>query len=216
MPHLEAASKLLPKDIRVLRLLATANAETGNFSKSFTILNDAISYHPQNLDIYDDAIGIALKAKDPAQALYYRKKSADNNPGNPILRYRLVLSQLERGQPVDAIANCKTILGTSPKFLEAANLLSRILSTHPKEKVRSPQESLALATRLCLISKNRNANHLLSLAYAQANLSKFEEATKNLKLLINVAPPDSKFRKEVEAALVKTKANQPIRNVIWR
>ena len=64
--------------------------------------------------------------------------------------------------------------------------------------------------------KNRNANHLLSLAYAQANLSKFEEATKNLKLLINVAPPDSKFRKEVEAALVKTKANQPIRNVIWR
>ena len=216
MPHLEAASKLLPKDIRVLRLLATANAETGNFSKSFTILNDAISYHPQNLDIYDDAIGIALKAKDPAQALYYQKKSADNNPGNPILRYRLVLSQLERGQPVDAIANCKTILGTSPKFLEAANLLSRILSTHPKEKVRSPQESLALATRLCLISKNRNANHLLSLAYAQANLSKFEEATKNLKLLINVAPPDSKFRKEVEAALVKTKANQPIRNVIWR
>ena len=117
---------------------------------------------------------------------------------------------------MDAIANCKAILGTSPKFLEAANLLSRILSTHPREKVRSPQESLALASRLCLISKNSNANHLLSLAYAQANLSNFKEATKKLKLLTNLAPPESKFTKEVEAALVKTKANQPIRNILWK
>jgi tetratricopeptide (TPR) repeat protein len=216
IPHLQAACQLLPKDIRVLRLLATAYAETGKFSKSFATLDDAISYHPKNLDIYDDAIDIALKAKDPAQALFYRKKSADNIPGNPILRYRLVLFQLEQGQPIDAIANCKIILGTSPKFLKAANLLSRILSTHPTEKVRSPQESLALASRLCLISKNRNANHLLSLAYAQANLGKFEEATKNLNLLTNVAPPDSPFKKEVEAALLKTKANQPIRNVLWK
>lgn len=216
IPPLEAANEILPKDIRVLRLLATAHAETGNFSKSFAILNDAISYHPQNLEIYDDAINIALKAKDMNRTLYYQKKSADNNPENPNLRYRLVLSQLEQGQPLNAIANCKTILGTSPKFLKAANLLSRILSTHPREKVRRPQESLALASRLCLISKNRDANHLLSLAYAQANLSNFEEATKKLKLLTTVAPPDSKFTKEVEAALVKTKSDQPIRNIIWK
>ena len=216
IPQLEAASQLLPKDIRVLRLLATAHAETGKFSKSFAILNDAISYHPQNLDIYNDAIDIAQKANDPIRVLDYQRRSADNNPENPNLRYRLTLSQLEQGQPLDAIANCKAILGTSPKFLEAANLLSRILSTHPREKVRSPQESLALASRLCLISKNSNANHLLSLAYAQANLSNFKEATKKLKLLTNLAPPESKFTKEVEAALVKTKANQPIRNILWK
>ncbi|MDB4440553.1 redoxin domain-containing protein [Akkermansiaceae bacterium] len=216
IPELEAARELLPKDIRILRLLATAHAETGKFSKSFAILNEAISYHPQNLDIYDDAIDIARRANDPIRLLNYQKKTADNNPENPNLRYRLTLSQLEEGQPLDAIANCKTILRTSPKFLEAANLLSRILSTHPKKKVRSPQESLALASRLCLISKNRNANHLLSLAYAQANLRKFDEATKKLKLLTNLAPPGSKFTKEVEAALVKTKASQPIRNILWK
>ena len=216
IPQLEAARELIPKDIRVLRLLATAHAETGKFSKSFAILNNAISYHPQNLDIYDDAIDIARKANDPTLAFDYKKQSADNNPRNPNLRYRLTLSQLEQGQPLEAIANCKTILGTSPKFLEAANLLSRIFSTHSRELVRSPQESLALASRLCLISKNRNASYLLSLAYAQANLKNFEEATKKLKLLTAVAPPDSKFTKEVEAALVKTKAHQPIRNVLWK
>jgi tetratricopeptide (TPR) repeat protein len=216
IPQLEAARELIPKDIRVLRLLATAHAETGKFSKSFAILNNAISYHPQNLDIYDDAIDIARKANDPTRAFDYKKQSADNNPRNPNLRYRLTLSQLEQGQPLEAIANCKTILGTSPKFLEAANLLSRIFSTHSRERVRSPQESLALASRLCLISKNRNASYLLSLAYAQANLKNFEEATKKLKLLTAVAPPDSKFTKEVEAALVKTKAHQPIRNVLWK
>lgn len=216
LTHLEAARQLLPKDIRILRLIATAYAETGNLAESYATFDSTMKLHPQNLDIYDDAIGIALKAKDPAQALNYRQKSVTNNPRNPILRYRLVLFQLEQGQPADAVANCKTILSTSPKFLEAANLLSRILSTHPNEKIRSPEESFALASRLCQLSKNKNANHLLTLAYAQANLGKFEDATNTLNLLTKVAPPDSPFTKEVNAALQKTMANQVIRNPAWK
>lgn len=216
LPYLEAARKLLPKDIRILRLIATAHAETGNLSEAYATLDTTIGLHPQNLDIYDDAIGIALKAKTPAQALNYRQKSVINNPANPALRYRLVLFQLEQSKPAEAIANCKTILGTSPKFLEAANLLSRILSTHPNEKIRSPQESFALASRLCKISKNQNANHLLTLACAQANLGDFKDATQTLNLLTNVAPPDAPFTKSVQTALEKTKAKQPIRNPTWK
>lgn len=215
IPHLQAARQLLPKDIRTLRLLATAHAETDKVSKSFATLDAAISYHPQNLDVYNDAINIALKNQDPAKALEYFKKSSDNNPANPLLRHRLALFQLKQQQPANAIANCKATLGTSPKFLEAANLLSRVFSTHPTKEIRSPQESFALASRLCLISKNKNANYLLSLAYALANLGKFEEATNNLIRLTTIAPLDSNFKKEVDAALLKTKANKPIRNSAW-
>ncbi|MEN8775074.1 MAG: tetratricopeptide repeat protein [Akkermansiaceae bacterium] len=216
IPYLETARQLFPEDIRILRLIATAHAETGDLAQSYATFNATIKMHPKSLEIYDDAIGIALKAKDPAKALLYRQKSVTNNPGNPIIRYRLILLQLEQGNPAEAITNCKTILGTSPKFLEAANLLSRILSTHPDEKVRSPQEAFALASRLCQISKNKNGNHLLTLAYAQANLAKYEDATTTLNLLTLVAPTDLPFTKAVMSALARTKANQPIRAPDWK
>jgi tetratricopeptide (TPR) repeat protein len=213
---LREARKLLPQDIRIVRLLAAGLSETKQLPEALVTLHDTIQEHPENADLREDASRLALENRDPKLALIHLAKTVFLKPTDPVLRYRLILLQLEQGQPAQAIANCKTILGTSPKFLDAANLLSRILSTHPQEKIRSPQEALALASRLNQFSKNRNANHLLTLAYAQANLSQYKAATTTLNQLTKVAPPDSPFTKEVKAALQKTKSNHPIRNPTWQ
>lgn len=213
---LREARKLLPQDIRIVRLLAAGLSETNQLPEAFVTLHDTIQEHPENADLREDAYRLALKNRDPKLALVHLTKTVSLKPTDPILRYRLVLLQLELGQPAQAIANCKTILGTSPKYLDAANLLSRILSTHPREKIRAPQEALALASRLNQFSQNRNGNHLLTLAYAQANLSQFPAATKTLNLLTNIAPPDSPFTKEVKAALKTVQSNKAIRNQSWQ
>jgi tetratricopeptide (TPR) repeat protein len=213
---LRKAREFLPNDIRILRLLAAGLSETANDQEAFAVLDDAISRHPKNPDLYQDGERIALKTNTPARVLAYLEKAVALQPTLPQLRYRLILRQLEQGQPAQAIAHCKTILGTSPKFLDAANLLARILATHPNEKIRAAEEALALASRLCQISKNRDGKHLLTLAYAQANLGKFPAATATLNLLTKAAPPDSPFTKEVKAALQKTNASQPIRNPTWK
>lgn len=213
---LREARKLLPNDIRIARLLATGLSETNQLPEALVILHDAITEHPKNADLREDSYLLALKNRDPNLALVHLGKAVSLKPTDPALRYRLILLQLEQGQPAKAIANCKTILATSPKFLDAANLLAHILSTHPREKIRSPQEAFALASRLCQISKNRNGNHLLTLAYAQANLGKYQEATKTLNLLTTVAPPDSPFTKKVKATLKSVQSNQPIRNKAWQ
>lgn len=213
---LRKARELLPNDIRILRLLAAGLSETKNYQKAFAVINDALSRHPKNLDLHQDGERIALLANDQPRALAYLEKTVALQPKVPQTRYRLILRQLEQKQPAAAIANCKTILGTSPKFLDAANLLARILSTHPDEKFRSAEEAFALASRLCQISKNRDGNHLLTLAYTQANLGKFPEATATLTRLKNVAPPDSPFTKSVQQALKNTQTNHPIRNPTWK
>lgn len=213
---LREARKLLPQDIRVLRLLATALDETGKSDEAMVLLHDAITEHPNNADLREDAHRIATGKKDFQLALVHLEKAVALKASDPDLRYRLILLQLQEGQTAAAIENCKTILRTTPRYLDAANLLSRILSTHPDEQHRSPEESFALASRLCQFSQNRNGNHLLTLAYSQANLGKYSEATQTLNLLTKVAPPDSPFTREVLAALDTVKNQQPVRNPNWK
>lgn len=215
LPPLEKAYALIPHDIRVLRLLFTGYRETGDYQKAKDILADALSRYPDNADLYQDGFGLENQFNKPAGALDYIRKAVELQPDNPGLRFLMIQSLLRNGEAAAAVENCKTILRTQPRYLAAANQLSRILSTHPDEKVRSPEEALALASRLCQITGNREGAHLVALALAQANLGKFEEATKVLTRVKNAIPADSVLGKEVIAALKFTTQNQPIRNPNW-
>ena len=216
IPPLRQALALTPTDIRAARLLATGLTETKQHPEALIVLNQAIQQHPKNTDLHTDASRIALTLGDQKAALLYLEKAVTLSPTNPELRYHLTSLQLQNNLPAKAIANCKTSLRTNPKFLKAAELLAIILSTHPNDQIRSAEEAHALASRLCQISKNTNANHLLTLAYAQANLGNYPEATATLTPLKTIAPADSPFTKNVLTALKNTQSNQPIRNPTWK
>ena len=216
IPPLRKAQALLPEDLRIARLLAAGLAETDHQTEAFAILDQAIAQHPKNADLLEDAYQLASKSAKPELVIRYLQKAIAIAPNHPTLRLKLAHTHLANNQAAKAIETCKKSLQTNPRFLDAANLLSRILSTHPDDKIRSPEESFALASRLCQFSKNKNGYHLLTLAYAQANLGKYKEATQTLDRLKNVAPPDSPFTKEVLTALKATQSNQPIRNPIWK
>ncbi len=214
---LKEARKLLPEDIRTLRLLATAFFETGDPAKAFKTLDEAIILHPQNADLHLDGRLLATKSQDHPRALYHLEKAADLTPGNPSLRLSLAQYQVGNGQAQKAIENCKTILRTSPRFLDAAAFLSRILSTHPNEKIRSPKEALALSTRLCQITKNGNNGYLFSLALAKANLEQFDEAEKIILQFHDPAGPlRGNFTKQVHQALTAIRQNKPYRTEGWQ
>ncbi|YCM45147.1 tetratricopeptide repeat protein [Verrucomicrobiaceae bacterium 227] len=216
VPHLRAAYQLIPHDIRIIRLLATGLTETGAHAEAYTVIKSGLQSHPENLDLYQDASRIALDLENHREALGYLEKAVSLAPTDPRIRYQLIQVLLLNGQASAAIENCKTILRTQPKFLSAANLLSRILSTHPNEKVRSPEESFALASRLCQISKNRDTSHLFALALAQANLGKFQEAQQLLESLQKVVPKESEMSGDIAHALTQISQKQPVRNPLWK
>jgi len=215
VPHLRAAYELMPADIRILRLLATGLGETGAHEEAHAVIKSGLKSHPENPDLYQDASRATLNLKNNSEALSQIEKAVSLRPSDPRVRFQMIEILLLNGKAPAAIENCKTILRTQPKFLAAANLLSRILSTHPDEKIRNPEESLALANRLCQITKNRDASHLLALALAQANLNKFQEAQRLLESLKQALPAESETGREISKALDSVSENKPVRNTLW-
>ena len=85
--------------------------------------------------------------------------------------YRFANSLLLKNDINRAISSYKNALSSNPNQLSAANRLAITLATTNDTKYQKPKEALAVATRLCQITKNQNPDFLdtLSIAYAANN-----------------------------------------------
>ncbi|MDA7880692.1 tetratricopeptide repeat protein [Akkermansiaceae bacterium] len=216
IPPLIKARQLLPDDLRVLRLLATGYLESNMASKALEVLDDARNRHPGNLDLLIDSGKTANANGDLSEALKFLEEALKQAPERADTRFHLADVLLKSGQAQPAIAHYKGILGTNPRVYQAANELARVLCTHPDESIRSPQEALALADRLCKITQNRNIDYLLTYALAQANLGEFEKAEELLQQLKSAPNQTSKFSAELAVTLKSVSQREAIRNKQWK
>lgn len=88
--------------------------------------------------------------------------------------------------------------------------------THPDDSIRSPREALALATRLCKITENKNINYLLTYALAKANLEEFAEAEKLLNQLKDATDTKSSLGIEISSALKSVGSKKAVKNPLWK
>ena len=85
--------------------------------------------------------------------------------------YKFANSLLLKNDINRAISSYKNALSSNPNQLSAANRLAITLATTNDTKYQKPKEALAVAARLCQITKNQNPDFLdtLSIAYAANN-----------------------------------------------
>ncbi|MDG1672099.1 MAG: tetratricopeptide repeat protein [Akkermansiaceae bacterium] len=216
IPPLKKARGYLPDDIRVLRLLATGYFESGASPDALAVLEDARKRHPGNLDLLVDSGKMAIANGQVTEALEFLEGAQQEAPGRVDTRFHLADALLRAGKPQKAIALYKGLLGSNPRILEVADQLARVLSTQPDDSIRSPREALALATRLCKITKNKNINHLLTYALAKANLEEFAEAEKLLNQLKNATHANSSLGLEISSALKSVVSKKAVRNALWK
>jgi len=118
--------------------------------------------------------------------------------------YKLANSLFLENNISRAISSYKNALSSNPNQLRAANKLSIILATTKNINYQKPKEALAVANRLCQITKNQNPDYLdtLSIAYAANNNynSAKEASLKAIELW-----KKSKNEKRVNAALNRIK-----------
>ena len=159
---------------------------------------------------------MAIANGQVTEALEFLEGAQQEAPGRVDTRYHLADALLRAGKPQKAIALYKGLLGSNPRILEVADQLARVLSTQPDDSIRSPREALALATRLCKITKNKNINHLLTYALAKANLEEFAEAEKLLNQLKNATHANSSLGLEISSALKSVVSKKAVRNALWK
>ena len=183
LPVLIKSRALLPEDSRVGLLLAQAYLDTKDLKGALQANSLTLNQHPTNLNLLDQRSLILRQLKEWLSAIETDRRITQLSPSSADVKTRIGSTLLLAGKPLEAIQHLKETLAKHPRELDAANILARVLSCHSNSFVRSPDEALALANRLCQISRNRNSSFLLTKAAALANLEKYDEAETILKLV---------------------------------
>jgi tetratricopeptide (TPR) repeat protein len=183
LPVLIKSRAFLPEDSRVGLLLAQAYLDTKDLKGALQANSLALNQHPENLDLLDQRSLILRQLKEWLSAIETDRRITQLSPSSADVKTRIGSTLLFAGKPLEAIQQLKKTLAKHPRELDAANILARVLSCHSNSFVRSPDEALALANRLCQISRNRDNSFLLTKAAALANLEKYNEAKTILNLV---------------------------------
>lgn len=140
------------------------------------MLQDAIKSEPDNLFLREELGMLQFRWRRSAEAVANLTAVVESQERNASARYHLALALLDAGQPAAAVDHLKRTLTVNPRFLDAANQLGWVLANHPSPSIRAPEEALALASRLCAMTKDQNPEYLETLACAQAAKGDFTQA----------------------------------------
>ena len=151
----------------------------------------AVKINPRDPSLGVDLAILYQRVGQHAEAKPILEALIRANPKNAVARYYLAGTLLKLDDPNGAIANYRQALTNAPRMLDAANKLAWLLSTHPQESVRSPNEAVVLAQRLCTTTKEKNPQFLDTLAVALANAGKFPDAIEAAQKAIAIFPPEN-------------------------
>ena len=104
----------------------------------------------------------------------------------PALKLAARIAQTQ-GQPGNAVAYLERAMTQTPHRPEPFNSAAWILATTADKSVRNPKRALQYAQRACMLTVNRSATCLRTLAAAQAAAEQFDKAVKTIDQAIRAA-----------------------------
>ncbi len=162
---------------------ASAHVDLGVVLASQGQTNDALSHYrtalaiqPTNAVAHANLGGLLSDRGELADALRHLTEATRLQPGNAATRYNFALALARRGLHADAVVQLREVLRLQPAHANAINRLAWLLATSPTDTVRDGPEALRLATRLNLMTGEKEAMAWDTLAAAFAECGRFEEA----------------------------------------
>lgn len=187
---LRAARDLNPQDVRVRRELAQALFSAGQAEAAAVELRAAISLNPSDRDARHELADLSQRLGRLEEARTLLQDLVKEDPRDGVTRYRLAGVLVAAGDAAAAVSEYKQALTDTPRLLEAAHDLARLLATHPDPAVRAPDEALALADRLCSLTRNQNPQFLDTLGLAWAGKEDFAKAADAARQALALTPAD--------------------------
>ncbi len=208
---LTAARDLIPADLRIRKALAQQLFSAARGDEAAAEMLAAIKINPADLSLKADLADLYGRLGQFAKARPLVDEFLAANPKNAAARYHLAGIMAALGDPRAAIQHYRQTLTDSPRTLEAANDLARLLASHPDDAIRAADEALALARRLCAITKETNAGFLDTLAIALANKGDFKGAITAANKALALVPSDNPAATAIRERIKLFEASQP-----WR
>lgn len=184
-----------PQSIANIRyVIGVIENENGRIDEAISEYRTALANSPEDFRILRELAAALITKSRIGEALELLDRAAQVNAGNIELkrlvsqaRYLEANRLRDSGRAGEAVASYKLALQNDPNRLDAANNLAHLLATTDESGVRNPLEAMALANRLCQITRNSNGAYLETFAIALAANNDFDQAVNAARMAMNLA-----------------------------
>jgi tetratricopeptide (TPR) repeat protein len=177
--HYQAALAIDPKLTLAHNNLGILLIQKGKATEGITHLREALRLKP---DDAETEFNLALALNQQAQwseAAELFGKTVTNTSQDPKARYAFGVALWHLQKTREAMAQYAAALLLQPDFPDALDGLSWILATDPNADFRNGEEAVKMSARACELTANKDADKLKTLAAAQAETGKFEDAARS-------------------------------------
>lgn len=169
--HCRAFLKMHKKHVEGMRLLAEIGAKLGALSDAELLLEMALEFEPDNIQVRLDYIDILRKQQNFDAALKQAKHLYDQNPDNPIFQSRYAIENLQVSNFELALKLFDRVLEKLPK--DSATLTSR---GHALKTLGRQDEAVASYHQACQANRGHGDAY-----YALANLKTYQFSLQELQ-----------------------------------
>ena len=193
--QLSRARELMPQDVRIRLELGRQFFLAGQLHNAEQEMGKAAEINPGDLALLMDLGLMRFRLEEYEKSHEVYMKVVRATPRNGLVRYHLANNEVRLKRLPQAIENYRKALARVPDLTEAANNLAWILASHPDENLRSPEEALAITTRLCQQTRERSPLYLDTHSVALANVGRFQDTiatpTRRLRSSLHETHPRS-------------------------
>jgi tetratricopeptide (TPR) repeat protein len=181
-------------------------------------LRRAIEIQPTYVDAYNNLGSVYLNADKPEAAISEYDQALALTPNDASIQHNLGLALWQSGKTNDAIDHLESAVAIDPSDADAQLTLGRIawsLATNPDPARRNGALATAVATQVVKLSAGLNAGYLLTLAAANAESGRFDDAAKLANQAVSLARRQGNAREEqfFESNSVLFRSGHPYRDV---
>ena len=158
------------------------------------MFDEAISYFAKAIEIKPDFaeayvnLGRALaQQKKFDEAVSHLTEAARLEPNSANIHNKLAMTLSRSGKAGEAVEHFREALRLNSNLADALNNLAWILAANHQQKLRNPNEALALAKRACELTNYETPHFLDTLAAAYAAVGRFSEAVDTARKALEIS-----------------------------
>lgn len=211
--HLQLALQIDPLDDDAYRHFGDALALSGNPADAERAYLKSLALNGENAFTHNNLAQILTYAGRLDEALHHYSQTISYRPdyASGHANQGVVLAKL--GRSAEAIRAYRRAIELDPDHAAAHYNLALLLATHSDAGVRNGEEALRCARKACESTGFRNAQCLLALAAAYAEIENFEEARRSAERAMGLVPTDSAQAEDMRAKFLSPiMGGKPVRN----
>jgi tetratricopeptide (TPR) repeat protein len=202
----EKAVEIQPKNAVSLNHRGWVAYKKGNIEDAMFDLNRAIRYAPKLSIAYNNRAVCLVENKEYEKALEDYAKCIELSGGSATTFANRAVAYADSGDFEKAKDDFEKSLELSPDMPEVLNSYAWFLATCPDDEFRDGEKALKMAQGALVEGKDKDWNHVDTLAAAFAEVKKFDDAIKHQKVAIEMAPPEEKEEHTSRLKLYESKS----------